>query len=227
MRSAKRTVVMTMTALAIVLVAALPAAAHTTATATAGPNGTTVVTWSFSHGCDGRPTIGLRVRIPTGASAVTATDPAGWTSTVSTTAVEWTGPGIPDGTTARFTASMVLTERAGTSVVMPAVQQCTDGAELAWISDTGDASESSRPAPAIVVPVNDTTPPPTAPSTSTTTGPSTTRTVIGADAVTAKGSPTSTSGLAVFIGVCAVLVIGAGALILRQRRRQSAARNGS
>lgn len=227
MRSAKRTVVMTMTALAIVLMTALPAAAHTTASATAGPNGATVVTWSFSHGCDGRPTIGLRVRIPAGATAVTATNPTGWTSTVSTTAVEWSGPGIPDGTTARFTASMVLTEPAGATISMPAVQQCTGGTELAWISDTGDSSETSRPAPTIVVPVNATTAPTAAPTTSTTAGPSTTRTVIGADAVTTKGSPTSTSGLLVFIGVCAVLVIGAGALIVRQRRRQSAARNGS
>lgn len=218
-----------LTAMAVVtamVTVATTASAHTMAQAEAGPDGSTAVTWSFSHGCDGRPTIGLRVQVPVGARNVSAVDPTGWTSTVSSTEIHWTGGSIPDGTSARFTASMVLGEPAGSTVTMPAIQECTDGTELAWIASpaTADGTESTRPAPTIVVPVNDTRPPTTsAPTTTATTlssGTVTTRPVIGADAVTRDGSPSSTAGLWMFVLVCAVIAGGAGGLFLRQHRRR-------
>lgn len=230
MRSRFRLLLLLASTAAAVMVTATAADAHTTARAEAGPAGATVVTWSFSHGCEGRPTIGLRVRIPAGARNVTAADAPGWTANVSPTEIHWTGGSIPDGTTARFTASMVLAESAGTTVTMPAVQECTGGAELAWIASpsTIDGTESTRPAPTIVVPVNDTQPPVTSAPTTTavtavTEGPTTTRPKIGADAVTREGSPSSSSGLWVFVLVCAVIVGGAGGLFLRQRRRGQSA----
>lgn len=216
---------LSLTALSV-LASATTASAHTTARAEAGPDGSTAVTWSFSHGCEGRPTIGLRVQVPSGAWGVIAADPPGWTSTVSSTEIHWTGGSIPDGTSARFTAAMVLRDPAGSTVTMPAIQECTDGAELAWIASptTGDGTESTRPAPTIVVPVNSTQPPVTsAPSTTVTTMPTgsvTTRPMIGADAVTRDGSPSSAAGLWMFVLVCAVLAGGAGGLFLRQRRRR-------
>jgi uncharacterized protein YcnI len=230
MRAPFRLLVLLSLTAATVVASATTASAHTTARAEAGPDGSTTTTWSFSHGCEGRPTIGLRVRVPSGASNVSAVDPPGWTSTVSSTEIHWTGGSIPDGTSAGFTASMVLREQAGTTVTMPAIQECTDGAELAWIASpsTADGTESTRPAPTIVVPVNSTRPPvtsaPTASVTTMPTGPTTTRPVIGADAVTRDGSPSSTEGLWVFVLVCAVIAGGAGGLFLRQRhrRRQSA-----
>lgn len=231
MRSRFRLLLLVPLAAAAVMMMAEAADAHTTARAEAGPAGSTVVTWSFSHGCEGRPTIGLRVRVPSGASAVTATDPPGWTSSVSPSEIRWTGGSIPDGVTARFSASMVLTEKAGSTVTMPAVQECTGGAEAAWIASpsTDDGTESTRPAPTIIVPVNDTAPSVTsAPTTlvTTPTGPTTTRPKIGADAVTREGSPSSTSGLLVFVLVCAVIAGGAGGLYLRQRRRRSQSAGG-
>ena len=225
MRSRFRLLVLVPLVAAAVTMTATAASAHTTARADAGPAGSTVITWSFSHGCEGRPTVALRVQVPSGAGNVTAADPPGWTSTVSPSEIHWTGGSIPDGTAARFTASMVLREPPGSTVVMPAVQECTGGAELAWIASptVDDGTESSRPAPTIVVPVNDTVPPATAPpgTTPVPTGPTTTRPVIGADAVTRDGSPSSTSGLWVFVGVCVVIAGGAGGLFLRQRRRRS------
>ncbi|MBU3700900.1 MAG: DUF1775 domain-containing protein [Acidimicrobiia bacterium] len=226
MRASFRLFTLLSLAAVAVVTSATMASAHTTARAEAGPDGSTAVTWSFSHGCEGRPTTGLRVQVPSGAWNVTATDPPGWTSTVSSTEIRWSGGSIPDGTSARFTAAMVLREPAGSTVTMPAIQECTDGAELAWIASptTADGTESTRPAPTIVVPVNSTRPPVTSAASTTVTtmptGPTTTRPVIGADAVTRDGSPSSTAGLWMFVLVCAVIAGGAGGLFLRQRRRR-------
>lgn len=208
----------------LVVATAGPAAAHTTAAAAAGPAGSTVITYSFSHGCSGRPTIGLRAKLPAGAWNVTPTDPTGWSSTVSGTEVHWTGPAIADGTAASFVVGMVLTEPAGATVLLPVVQECTDNSENAWIDTTanGDGSESNHPAPKIVVPANSTQPPTTATTATTVTttgGPtSTARMAANSNAVTEDGSPTNAAGLWVFAGVCAVIVGGAGILYLRHRR---------
>ncbi len=52
------------------------------------------------------------------------------------------------------------------------------------------------------------------------TDPSSTTVVapLAPSAVTTEGSPTDTGGLLVFLGVCAVIVVGAAVLIVRQRR---------
>lgn len=198
--------------------------AHTETSATAGPAGTTVITYSFSHGCTGSPTIGLRAKVPTGAWNVTPANPTGWTSTVSTTEIHWTGPAIPDGTAANFPVSMVLVEPVGSTVTLPVVQECTGGSELAWIDppSADDDSEATHPAPTIVVPANATQPPVTTtiPDTTTATaGPtSTVRMAANANAITNEGSPTNSAGLWVFGGVCLVILAGAAFLFLRHRR---------
>lgn len=202
-----------------------PAAAHTGTTASPAPEGRTLITYTFSHGCSGAPTIGLRAQLPAGASSVVASNPAGWSSTVTPTEVHWTGPEIADGVSAQFNVAMVLVQPVGATVVMPNIQECPGGAELAWIgAPSSDTSESSRPAPTIIVPANASAAPITTVTTATT-GSSPTTVAVGearmatqANAVTEEGSERSGAAQLVFFGACAAIVIGAGVLFLKYRK---------
>lgn len=204
------------------VVGAGPVAAHTGTTASPAPEGRTLITYSFSHGCSGAPTIGLRAKLPDGASNVLASNPAGWSSTVTPTEVHWTGPEIADGVSAQFNVAMVLAQPTGATVVLPNIQECAGGTELAWIgAPSSDTSESSRPAPTIVVPANASA----APVTTVTTVSSSTSVAAGearmatqANAVTEEGSEQSDAGRIVFFGACAAIAIGAVVLFLKYRK---------
>lgn len=222
-RTVRRLAVLLLAPLVTVAVGSSVAAAHTGTTARAVADGRTDIQWSFAHGCSGKPTIGLRVKLPEGAWNVSPTNGAGWTSTVTTTEIHWTGGSIPDGTTATFSAAMVLAQPTGSTVIMPTVQECTDGAEIAWIESpsSADGTESTHPAPTIVVPANATQPPSTTTSTTIAAPTTTARMAANSSAVTQEGSPSNSSGLWVFIGVCAVILGGTAILFLRHRRRST------
>ena len=199
-----------------------PAFAHADASAKAEQAGRTAITVSIEHGCNGNPVTGVRVALPSGATAVTGTNSGAWTSTVSATEISWTGGSMPANSSADFDFSLVLAQRAGETVTLPTIQTCTNNTEIAWIqADGGEKSEATQPAPKIVVPTNS-----TSASTSTTAvaaagGSSTTavaRMATESNAVTDAGSETNASGRYVFIGVCAVIAIGAGVLFLKYRK---------
>jgi len=197
-----------------------PAFAHADATAKAEQAGRTAITISIEHGCSGNPTTGIRVSLPTGATNVTGTNAGGWTSTVTASEISWTGGSIAATKSGDFNFSLVLAQAAGETVTLPTIQTCTNNTEIAWIqTDNGGHSEDSHPAPQFEVPKN---------STSATTavaagnGSSTTATARMAtqsNAVTDEGSKTSTGGRYVFIGVCAAIVVGAGVLFLKYRKK--------
>ena len=200
-----------------------PAWAHADATAKAEPAGRTAITISLEHGCNGNPTTGLRVSLPAGATAVKGMDSDGWTSTVTASEISWTGGSLPATEAGDFDFSLVLSQPSGSTVVLPTIQSCTKDTEIAWIeADNGDESESGHPAPQFEVPIND-----SAAVTGTAgsnASPSTTaRMATQTNAITDEGSKTSTGGLYVFIGVCAVLAGGAGALFLKYRKKSSKA----
>ena len=213
-----------LTALMAIVALAGPASAHTGTKATAAAEGRTLITYSFSHGCDGAPTVGLRAQLPAGATGVIASNPEGWTSVVSATEIHWTGPAIADGATANFDAAMVLAQPVGSTITLPNIQECTGGAELAWIgTPSADTGESSRPAPTIVVPENATVAPNATPVTTAVTSTSsstsgTARMATETNAITEEGSAQSDAGRWVFLGVCAVIVVGAGVLYLKYRK---------
>jgi hypothetical protein len=141
---------------------------------------------------------------------------------VTPTEVHWTGPEIADGVSAQFNVAMVLAQPAGSTVVMPNIQECSGGAELAWIgAPSSDTSESSRPAPTIVVPANASAAPVTTVSPSVTVASGEARMSTDANAVTEEGSAQSDAGRFVFFGACAAIVIGAGVLFLKNRRRSA------
>jgi uncharacterized protein YcnI len=221
MTTTRRLATLTGLALAGILALAAPAGAHTTASAegsaTAAADGRTRITLTVEHGCGDEPTTAFRVQTPEGATDVRPEDPPGWTSSVLPDQVQWTGGSLPgEGS---FTLELVLAQAPGTTVVMPAVQECPSGAEEAWIQlPEDDGSEPASPAPTFVVPVNATSPTSAATSDTTASGPSTTsRMAIEQTPVTLEGSETNTGGLLVFIVI--VVVIGGGALILFLRHR--------
>ncbi|MEV0622617.1 DUF1775 domain-containing protein [Nonomuraea sp. NPDC050404] len=135
-------------AAALVLLPAAPALAHVLLES-AQPNGdgSVTLTFSFDHGCDGAPTEALVVRIPAGSSVLSAGQPDDWRSTVKGNTVEWTGPGITDGTKASFTVKARLSGKAGAPLLFPATQRCTGGKAYEWI---GADDASKEPAPRLI-----------------------------------------------------------------------------
>ena len=227
MTAFRRTIVTTLVALSLTLALAGPAGAHadatarTDATANAAGDGRVALAITVEHGCSGNPTIGVRVALPSGATAVRAVDPSGWTSTVTATEIAWSGGSIPATATGTFEFSLIPAQPAGSTVSLPTIQTCTNNTEIAWIqAPTSDTSEASRPAPTFVVPAgsgSSTTVAGAAGSTSTTA-----RMATLSNAVTDEGSATNSAGRYVFLGACAAILVGASVLFLKYRRRGDA-----
>lgn len=216
-----------------VLVLAPAAAAHVDGTAAGvGADGATTVVLSFHHGCDGQATTGLAVAVPEGATDVTADDPEGWTSTVTSTEIVWAGGTVPDGEEAEFTFHARLAQPDGATVAVPTVQTCPDG-ELAWIGppDAGE-DEGADPSPSFVVPAGGggqaggepaggeptTTAADADDPTVSTTLPEGQVTASQADDDEGTGpNAGGTAGLVVFLVVVTVILGGATVLYLRHR----------
>ena len=212
------------TALGVVAMAG-PAGAHTEAEASAADAGRTRITLEVAAECgDGAlPTSGLRMQLPEGATDVQPSPDGGWTTQVTATEVAWSSADPAPGP-ADFAVEMVLAQPVGTTVYLPAIQDCPDGTEIAWIQVPNSPGESlANPAPEIVVPANATTPSGGAASSTTSTaaeGPTTTATMaIEQTPITIEGSETSSAGLIVFIVVVVVIVGGALILFLRYRSK--------
>jgi len=162
-------------ALATLLIAAPPAAAHITiAPAEAPADGYATLQVQVPHGCDGSPTKAIRVQIPESVPSVTPQVHPGWEVTTEegpkdavelhgetvTSGVEevvWTaadaGP-LPDGRLDLFGMSVKLPAgKGGDPVYFPTVQECVKGRD-GWIQipqpgETEDDLES--PAPAVIL----------------------------------------------------------------------------
>lgn len=123
------------------------AAAHVLLeTATPNGDGTTTLTFSFEHGCDGSPTTGLDVTLPAGVEAVSTTQPEGWAAEQEPGVVRWEGTPVADGTAARFELVARVSGTAGQAFWFPTTQTCTEGVHE-WV-DTDPAG--AHPAPSFV-----------------------------------------------------------------------------
>lgn len=168
---------MTMSSPAGALVAAAllslstPALAHVSfETAQAAPNGTYKGVLGIPHGCDGQPTLKVRIRIPEGVIDAKPMPKAGWTlETVKAryaktyqlhgkpvsegvTEIVWSGS-LEDGHYDEFTFQAQITDAfaGGTTVYFPVEQTCANGTE-AWteIPAAGqDAHSLKSPAPGV------------------------------------------------------------------------------
>ena len=118
------------------------------------------LTLRVPHGCEGSPTLRLRMRLPRAVVSVRPQPKEGWT--VAQTGeggareVIWSG-NLPDKQTGEFSFTMTLeaSAKAGDTIHFPVVQECAKGVSR-WIDIKGAETqgeerhdESSSPAPAI------------------------------------------------------------------------------
>lgn len=159
----RRTLVLTGAAagLALAVAAPLAASAHVTVSPEEAAAGSySVLTFAFSHGCDGSPTTALAIDIPEGVESVAPQIQPGWSIALE-------GPeGLPDrvvftadepvqsGLRATVTVQVKLgADLAGESVAFPVTQTCAEG-ETAWteLAEAGqDPHDLDAPAPIVAV----------------------------------------------------------------------------
>jgi uncharacterized protein YcnI len=127
----------------------------------------------IGHGCEGKPTQAVRVRIPEGVIVAKPMPKAGWQlATVKghygrsydyygtpvaegVTEIAWTGGDLPDDWYDEFVFRARLTDfPVGSIVYFPIVQECADGAVQRWIEipEPGkSADDYAEPAPGVTI----------------------------------------------------------------------------
>jgi uncharacterized protein YcnI len=119
------------------------------------------------HGCNGSPTVRIRVRIPEGVTGVKPQPKQAWklettrvklspplddghggkiTETVGE--VAWSGGALADEHFDEFMMMMKLPDRPGATLYFPVVQECAKGVHR-WIETGKPAQELKEPAPAL------------------------------------------------------------------------------
>lgn len=154
-RSSRRTAAVVGWAGAVLVLAAAPAAAHVTLTASTTAAGTAAeITLEVPHGCAGSATTEIAVRVPDGVGEVEVVDSVRWSAAVSADAVTFTTDRpVPDALRDEVSFSVRLPDDPGTVLVFPVVQRCEEG-ESAWTEVADDAAsrdELEQPAPVLVV----------------------------------------------------------------------------
>jgi uncharacterized protein YcnI len=186
---------------------------------------TTTLTFSFHHGKDGTATTKLEVLLPEGASVVDLPAVEGWTSELdaATGTVTWSGGPVPDGTEAAFPVEVQLPSTPGETLFKTI--QTTEAGELAWIEEEESEAEGAYPAPRLMLtadPNASTTTTTATPATTTTaaeTGTETTERLAGTTLEAAQRDDGSNSAAPWLVGsgIAALVVVGAGGLLLKRR----------
>jgi uncharacterized protein YcnI len=161
-------------AAALFCLAASGASAHVTLETAQAPAGSTYkAVLRVGHGCKGKPTTAIRVKIPEGIIAVKPMPKPGWQlattrgayaksydyygtpMTEGVTEIAWTGGELPDEWYDEFVFRGQLAGAApGTVVYFPVVQECTDGAVHRWIEIPAagkSADDYEEPAPGVTI----------------------------------------------------------------------------
>ena len=161
-----------LTAFAASALATGAAIAHVTISPTSAPAGSYFFsTFTVPHGCDGSPTVTLRVKMPEGITSVKPQVKTGWTIDIKTRKldqpikgeggqvitegvdeIDWHGGPLPDNEYDTFGVMMKLPNAAQT-LYFPAVQECQKGTHR-WIEipAAGQKREDLRePAPMLKV----------------------------------------------------------------------------
>lgn len=160
-RFARRGTVIAALAAGLVLVAPAAAQAHVGVSPdTIEADGSAVLTFSFTHGCENSPTRELRITMPEGLASVSPTVDANWDIAVEhadnglVSAVTYTAL-TPVSSELRGTATMAvrLSEGAATSLAFPVEQRCETGVNE-WVeiaTDGEDPHDLDSPAPVVTV----------------------------------------------------------------------------
>ncbi len=203
-------------ALALAVMAAPPAGAHTEVEPGEATAGATE-TLTFHVAYEGAATTGLDVELPEGASVVDVPDKAGWESTTDDSAgtVSWTGGS--SSVDEEFELVVQLPDTTGV-VLFPALQQTTEG-EVAWIGETEEEGHDSFPAPrlTLIADPNATT---TSDATTTTEATTSTSRLPGTTVEAANEGDGDSSAAPWLIGsgIAAIAAIAIGGTILKRRQ---------
>ncbi|WP_225771592.1 YcnI family protein [Inquilinus sp. Marseille-Q2685] len=159
-------------AFALVALAAAPAFAHVTLETQEAPVGATYkAVLRVPHGCEGSPTVRIRVQIPEGVIAVKPMPKPGWTletvkgkyaasydyygtpTSEGVKEVVWSGGRLPDEFYDEFVFRGYLTAglTPGAHLYFPVVQECEAGVDR-WIeipAEGKDADDYETPAPGL------------------------------------------------------------------------------
>ncbi|WP_175986033.1 YcnI family protein [Microbacterium tenebrionis] len=150
-------------ALAAGLILAAPAAAQAhvgVSPDSVAPEGSAVLTFSFTHGCENSPTTAMRITMPDGLTSVSPTVDAMWdveveradNGLVSVVTYTATTP-VAHDLRGAVTMAVSVGEDAPESLVFPVEQQCETGAN-AWAEvaeDGQDPHDLDSPAPVVTV----------------------------------------------------------------------------
>jgi uncharacterized protein YcnI len=136
-----------------------PAVAHVgTSPAEVHKGATFEVGFGIGHGCDGSPTVAVRLQVPEGVTAVKPLVKPGWEIEVvkdgdRVTQVNWTGGSVDDALYDRFTIRGQVDDTVAEESVVyfPIVQECAAGVHR-WISIPVEGQpEPEEPAPGVRV----------------------------------------------------------------------------
>ena len=160
-------------ATAALVAAAVPALAHVTLEQREAPVGSTYkAVLRVPHGCEGKPTNVVRVRVPEGFFAVKPMPKAGWTLekvigqyekaydnhgaalTEGVKEVVWSGGNLLDDEYDEFVlrGSIAGDLEVGSTLWFPVVQECPEGAVERWIDIPAEGQSSNdldMPAPGL------------------------------------------------------------------------------
>jgi uncharacterized protein YcnI len=162
-------------ALAFAIVGAFPAFAHVSLEKpTVKVNSNYKAVLRVPHGCDGKATIAIRVRLPEGVISVKPMPKPGWKiektqgeyakaydyhgeqKTTGVRELSWTGGNLADDEYDEFIFRAFITDAfiPGQTIPFPIVQDCAGGVTTRWIEipEAGKTSEDyEHPAPTVTV----------------------------------------------------------------------------
>lgn len=164
-RITRRGALVAIVAAGLVLAAPAAAQAHVGVSPDAvQPGASTVLDFSFTHGCEESPTTALRVSMPEGLASVSPTVDSNWEIAVEradnglVSAVTYTAlTPIPTGLQGVASMAVQIAEDAPESLAFPVVQTCESGVNE-WVEiaeDGADPHDLESPAPVVTVAAGD------------------------------------------------------------------------
>ena len=127
------------------------------------PGGSTVLNFSFTHGCEESPTTALRITMPDGLASVSPTVDSNWDIAVEradnglVSAVTYTAlTPVPTGLQGVASMAVQIGEDAPESLAFPVEQTCESGVNE-WVElaeDGADPHDLDSPAPVVTVTAN-------------------------------------------------------------------------
>ncbi|WEX08450.1 copper chaperone PCu(A)C [Chelativorans sp. AA-79] len=158
---------------AAIIISAMPSMAHVSLQQKEAAPGTYKAVLGIPHGCDGEPTVSVRVELPEGFVGAKPMPKPGWTIEIETgdyaetyrlhgedvssgpVAVTWAGGSLADEHYDEFVVRGTLADaKAGERIFFRATQTCPSGKEEAWVevpAEGQDPHSLEHPAPFVTI----------------------------------------------------------------------------